>query len=65
MDARVGKITNITENKTIEFRADAINVFNHVTWYVGDQTITSTSFGKITSQFYANRELQFSLYFRF
>jgi len=65
MDSRVGKVTKITETKTLEFRADAINVFNHDTWYVGDQTITSTTFGKITSNFYGNRLLQFSLYFRF
>ncbi len=65
LDAKISKLTHITERKTIELRMDAVNVFNHTTWYVGDQTVTSTQFGKITSQFYGNRELQFALYFRF
>jgi hypothetical protein len=39
--------------------------FNHTTWYVGDQTLTSTTFGKITSQFYGNRLIQFGLNLKF
>lgn len=65
MDAKVSKVTSIREGKTIEFRAEATNVFNHPTWFVGNQTITSTTFGKITSTFYGRRLAQFSLYFRF
>jgi len=65
MDAKLSKMITLVEGKTLEFRADATNVFNHPTWYIGDQTITSTSFGKITSNYYGRRLAQFSLYFRF
>jgi hypothetical protein len=65
MDAKLSKMITLVEGKTLEFRADATNVFNHPTWFIGDQTITSTSFGKITSNYYGRRLVQFSLYFRF
>jgi outer membrane receptor protein involved in Fe transport len=65
VDAKISKVTTIKEGKTLEFRADATNVLNHPTWFVGNQTITSTTFGKITSTFYGRRVAQFSLYFRF
>jgi len=45
--------------------ADATNVFNHPTWFIGNQTITSTNFGKITSNFFGRRLVQFALYYRF
>jgi hypothetical protein len=65
MDFHMAKITQISEKKTLELRLDAQNIFNHSTFFVGNQTITSTSFGKVTSNFYGQRELQFGLYFRF
>ncbi len=37
----------------------------HSTWSVPDQTLTSTTFGKITSQYYGNRLIQFAMYFKF
>jgi hypothetical protein len=61
MDAAVQKVTHITENKTLTFRATGVNVFNHLTWWAGDMSVQSTTFGKLTSQFYGNRELQFDL----
>jgi hypothetical protein len=61
LDAAAQKVTHITESKTLTFRATAINVFNHTTWWIGDTSVQSTTFGKLTSQFYANRELQFDL----
>lgn len=64
-DFKVSKLMRITERQSLELRMDSTNFFNHTTWYVGDQTVTSTTFGKITSQYYGNRLIQFSLYFRF
>jgi len=64
-DFKVAKDVRITESKSIEIRMDSTNLFNHTTWYVGDQTLTSTTFGKITSQYYGNRLIQFALYFKF
>lgn len=65
MDAQASKITKITEGKTLEFRAVAANVFNHPTWFVGDQTVSSVNFGKITSSYYGRRVLQFELRLKF
>jgi len=64
-DFKVSKDVRISENKSAELRMDSTNFFNHTTWYVGDQTLTSTTFGKITSQYYGNRLIQFALYFKF
>jgi len=65
MDAKISKVARITETKTVELRMDAINVFNHDTFYIGDQTVTSTNFGRISSYFYNPRVLQFALYLHF
>jgi len=65
LDAKVGKIVRIRERQSFELRMDASNVLNHTTWFVPDQNINSTTFGKITSQFFGNRIVQFSLYYRF
>ena len=65
MDFKVSKDFHITERQSVQFRMDSTNFFNHTTWYVGDQTVTSTTFGKITSQYYGNRLIQFALYYRF
>jgi hypothetical protein len=32
---------------------------------MGDQTLTSTTFGKITSRYYGNRLIQFAVYLKF
>ena len=50
---------------TIVIRMDARNFFNHPSFIIGDQTATSTTFGKITSTFAGARVLQFSLHYRF
>ena len=65
MDFKVSKMTHITERQSLELRLDASNVFNHQGWYISDQTLTSTSFGRITSTFFSPRRLQISLYYRF
>jgi hypothetical protein len=64
-DFKVAKDVRISESKSVQIRMDSTNLFNHTTWYVGDQTLTSTTFGKITSQYYGNRLIQFALYLKF
>jgi hypothetical protein len=65
LDFKVAKDFVISESKSLQLRMDSTNFFNHTTWYVGDQTLTSTTFGKITSQYYGNRLIQFALYLKF
>ena len=60
----------ITERQHIDFRADFYNMFNHPSFFIGDQNINSVNFGKITQQFYSAdgvgpRVMQFGLYYRF
>lgn len=65
LDFAVSKITKINERQSVELRMDASNIFNHPTWSFGDQTITSTNFGRITGTFFGRRILQFKLEYRF
>jgi hypothetical protein len=64
-DFKMAKMTRISERVAAELRMDVQNIFNHDTWYVGDQFVNSTTFGKITGNFYGRRELQFGLYLTF
>lgn len=66
----VVKTTKIRERHLLEFHADFFNVFNHANFYLGDQNVNSSSFGKIGTQNYSNdgvgpRVMQFGLYYRF
>jgi len=69
IDGKISKITKITEGQSIEVRVDALNVLNHPTFLIGNQSINSTTFGKITSTGSAisasRRLIQASLYYRF
>ena len=65
LDFKVSKDVPITEHKSVQIRMDSTNFFNHSTWYVGDQTLTTTTFGKITSRYYGNRLIQFAMYLKF
>lgn len=65
LDFKVSKDIQINERESVQLRMDSTNFLNHTTFYVGDQTVTSTTFGKISSQFYGNRLIQFALYFKF
>ena len=64
-DFKISKDIPIKESKSIQIRMDSTNFFNHTTWYMGDQTLTSTTFGKITSRYYGNRLIQFAMYLKF
>jgi hypothetical protein len=65
MDMSLMKTFNLTEKKSVQFRADAFNVLNHATFYAGDQNINSTTFGVVGSTFFAPRIMEFGLLFRF
>jgi hypothetical protein len=65
VDFKVSKDIHITERQSVEIRMDSTNFLNHTTWFVGDQTVTSATFGKITQQFFGNRLIQFALYYKF
>ncbi|HZN10749.1 MAG TPA: hypothetical protein VFC61_03665, partial [Blastocatellia bacterium] len=66
LDLSLIKRTRIRESVNVEFRADAFNVFNHTSFFVGTeaQDINSTSFGRITQTF-DPRILQFALKLNF
>jgi hypothetical protein len=65
LDAKIGKVVRFREHQSIELRMDASNALNHTTFFVGDQNINSTTFGQVTSQYFGNRIVQFSMYYRF
>src|SRR5439155_7841641 len=48
------KETIIRENQRIELHAQFYNLFNHPNFYLSDQNVNSSTFGKIQSQNYNN-----------
>jgi hypothetical protein len=58
------KTTRITERVAAQFRAEFFNVFNNVNFKLPNGTLTSGSYGTITSA-YDPRILQFALKFTF
>jgi len=65
LDFGIQKRTRITETQSIEIRMESTNIFNHPTWFVEDQNIDSTTFGRITRTFFGRRLIQFGAYYRF
>lgn len=66
-DLSLLKRTKITEKNSIDMRMDVSNIFNHPMFQIGDQTVTSSTFGKITGVVTGSnaRVFQFSLQYRF
>jgi len=65
-DFSADKAFKITERNSIKLRMIARNVFNHPTFAIGDQTATSTTFGKITGGGPGGaRVFQFALFYDF
>jgi hypothetical protein len=69
-DASLQKSVKLFERHTLEFRADFYNIFNHPSFFIGDQNVNSSTFGQITSQNYTNygvgpRLMQFGLMYKF
>jgi hypothetical protein len=69
LDMKLAKTTRIRENETFEIRLDSLNVLNHPTFAIGNQSIDSTTFGKVTSigneVFPSRRLVQLSASYRF
>ena len=65
IDMMIKKSIKITEKQDVELRMDAYNALNHATFYAGNQNINSTTFGLISSMFYAPRVMQFALRYKF
>jgi hypothetical protein len=64
-DIRLKKTIPIKESKQLELNMDAINALNHATFWSGDQSINSTTFGVIGSMFYPQRVVQFGAHYTF
>jgi hypothetical protein len=62
---KLNKAIPITETKKLELAMEAINAFNHATFWSGDQDINSTSFGVIGYMFYPQRVVQFGVHYTF
>jgi hypothetical protein len=55
----------ISERRSLDLRADAFNVFNHVNYANPQSTIDESGAGQITSIQVPMRQMQFGLHFRF
>jgi hypothetical protein len=65
MDARLSKTVQISERQKLIIRMDAFNVLNHPTFWSGDQSINSTTFGVMSSMFFLPRIVQFGAHYTF
>jgi hypothetical protein len=63
-DMALLKNFNITESKTLEYRLEAFNIFNHAQFQSPNGNVNSTAFGLVTAA-NAPRILQMALKFRF
>jgi hypothetical protein len=71
-DMAASKTVKIAERQSVQLRAEAFNIFNHPSFYVGSESssatrfmVNNTTFGKITGVFTDARRLQLGLYYRF
>jgi hypothetical protein len=66
LDMAILKNIQITETQKVEFRAQSTNALNHPAFYIGDQNISSTTFGKMpTGTMFGARVIEFGLYYSF
>ena len=65
VDFALSKAFKIYERHQFEFRAQAINVLNHPTFYFGDQSLDDATFGNSTSTLSEPRRVSFSLKYSF
>ena len=65
IDFGVQKTTKITERHSIELRMESSNILNHPAFSSPQNSINSTTFGKITGTFYGRRVVQFGLFYMF
>ncbi|MBI4907869.1 MAG: TonB-dependent receptor [Acidobacteria bacterium] len=65
LDLSIRKLTRIKEGHSLEFTADFFNLTNSVSFFLGDQNINATTFGRITATNSASRIIQFALKYDF
>jgi hypothetical protein len=66
MDLGIHKTIDITESKTLEFRAEAFNAFNHVSLQAPNtRTFLNSASGATITQAFPMRQMQFALKFLF
>jgi hypothetical protein len=65
LDSSLIKKTKITERFSCELRAEAINALNHAVFEAPDTSVTSSTFGMVTTAKALPRTLQFALTVRF
>ena len=63
MDAKLAKTVKSERfsRMSMQLFMEALNVFNHPSFLVGDQSINSQQFGKVTSMATISREIQLGL----
>jgi hypothetical protein len=64
-DVSLLKRTKVHEKLEVEFRVEALNVLNQVTFAAPNTSPTSTSFGQVTAQSNVPRRMQFTLRLQF
>ncbi len=65
VDLSVSKRFTFAKRYRFEVRAEAFNVLNNPSWFIGDQNINSTTFGRITSVNVGARVMQLTGRFEF
>jgi hypothetical protein len=65
LDASIQKNIRITERQSLELRMEGQNIFNHPTFWTGDQNINDTTFGVISNTLNFPRLMQFGLKYSF
>ena len=65
MDLALSKRTRIASRYNLEFKAEAFNLTNSVSFTNGDENINSATFGQITGTAVGSRVMQFSVRFDF
>ncbi|OFW19337.1 MAG: hypothetical protein A3G21_02465 [Acidobacteria bacterium RIFCSPLOWO2_12_FULL_66_21] len=65
VDGSLAKRVKVVSRYTVEFRVEAFNLFNTVSFYAGDFNINSTTFGRITGTGNTARIVQFTGRFEF
>ena len=65
LDMALSKAFSITESRHLDFRADFFNLFNTTSLAPPDNSVSSATFGQITSTVSTERQIQLALKFVF